>query len=321
MKAAKEFLDSLSDDQRAAATRPFDDDAQRRTWFYWPSPRVGLSLGDMSAEQAKAAHHLVADVISRSAVAKVHAIIGLEHVLDEIEGREGSRRGLPRDPALYYLTIFGEPSQDEPWSFRFEGHHVSIHITMLGEDVRCTPFFLGANPAIVRHGERIVTRPLGEEEDAAREFMHSLFWTQQDHALVSDDAPDDILTVNAPALDELPNGGGLPASGLASRQLRLLEDLIAVYVERMRSDVAGREMDRIRAAGLEKVVFAWAGSLERGERHYYRVTGPTFLAEYDNTQDDANHIHAVWRDLERDFGGDLLRAHVAHENTMAKPAE
>jgi hypothetical protein len=314
MESAREFLASLSDEQRALCVRLLEDESERRTWFYWPAPRAGLSLGDMTAEQAKAAHHLVADFLSRPAVAKVHAIIGLEHVLDEIEGREGSRRGLPRDPALYYLTIFGEPSDSAPWSFRFEGHHVSIHIALHGEEIRCTPFFLGANPAIVRHGDRTVTRPLAEEEDAARDLMRSLFWTQQDHALVSEDAPDDILTVNVPRMDALPNGGGLPASGMAPRQLRALEELVAVYAERMRPDIAGREMDRIRSAGLGNLVFAWAGSLERGARHYYRITGPTFLAEYDNTQDDANHVHAVWRDLERDFGGDILRAHIARDH-------
>jgi hypothetical protein len=310
---ALELLDSLTDDQRRDAQLPLDDDAERRTWFYWPSSRRGLALGAMTSEQAKHTHHLVADVLSRTAVAKVNAIIGLENVLDEIEERQGSRRGLPRDPILYYLSVFGEPSATKPWSFRFEGHHVSIHITLHGDEIRCTPCFLGANPAVVRHNDRVVTRPLGEEEDAARELMRSLFWTQQDHAIVSEDAPDDILTVNSPSLDALPDGGGLPASGLVPRQRRLLEDLVAVYVERMRPDIAGREMDRLRPT-LDATVFAWAGPTERGERHYYRLTGPTLLIEYDNTQDDANHIHAVWRDLERDFGGDILRAHVARDH-------
>jgi hypothetical protein len=312
--AASEFLALRDHDQREAATRPLEDESERRTWAYWPAPRAGLALGAMSPDQQKLAHHVVADVLSRQAYAKVHAIIALERVLDEIEERHGSRRGLPRDPALYYLTIFGSPSASEPWSFRFEGHHVSLHIAVAPDEIRCTPCFLGSNPAVVRHNDRVVTRPLGEEEDVARDLIASLDDTQRARAVIEPDAPDDILTTNLPKLDELPNGGGLLALDMGTEQRALLETLVSVYIERMRSDVAGAEMDRLRAAGLDGITFAWAGSQERGERHYYRLTGPTFLAEYDNTQDNANHVHAVWRDLERDFGQDLLRAHLARHH-------
>src|SRR5439155_26089898 len=133
-----------SDDQVLLATSKLEDDAERRRWYYWPSPRHGLSLAAMTSEQAKRAHHLVADVLSRPAVAKVHAIIGLEHVLGEIEERQGSPGGLPRDPALYYLTIFGSPTHHQPWSFRFEGHHVPLHIAVHGEEIACPPNFPGA---------------------------------------------------------------------------------------------------------------------------------------------------------------------------------
>jgi hypothetical protein len=311
---ARAFLESLSDEQLPLATRTLEDDAERRRWYYWPSPRHGLPLGAMTPEQAKQTHHLVADVLSRPAVAKVHAIIGLEHVLDEIEERQGSGRGLPRDPALYYLTIFGSPSHHEPWSFRFEGHHVSLHVAIRGDEIVCAPNFLGANPAVVRHRGHIVTRPLGEEEDVARELLASLDDSQRAAAIVSPDAPNDILTMNAPRVEQVPNGGGLAVSGMGAQARTGVEELLAVFVERMRAEVAGREMDRLRDAGLERIVFAWAGSTEPGQRHYYRLTGPTFLVEYDNTQDNANHVHAVWRDLERDFGGDLLRLHVVRDH-------
>ena len=311
------LLESLSDDQVLLATSKLEDDVERRTWAYWPSPRHGLPLGAMTPEQAKRTHHLVADVLSRPAVAKVHAIIGLEHVLDEIEERQGGRRGLPRDPALYYLTIFGSPSHHQPWSFRFEGHHVSLHISIRGDEITCTPNFLGANPAVVRHGGRIVTRPLGEEEDVARDLLGSLDDAQRARAIVAPDAPGDILTMNLPRLEKLPNGSGVVARDMGAAQRALLEQLVAVYVERMRPDVAAREMDRLRAAGMQEITFAWAGSADPGKRHYYRLTGPTFLAEYDNTQDNANHVHAVWRDLERDFGEDLLRLHLAHDHRGA----
>jgi hypothetical protein len=300
MNAAAELLASLSEEQRSKAIRRLEDESERRTWFYWPAPRAGLPLGDMTAEQRKLANHVVADVMSRTGLAKVQAIMALEHVLDEIEDRQGSRRGLPRDPALYYVTFFGEPSAAGPWSFRFEGHHVSLHVAVRGDDVSCTPCFLGANPAVVRHRERVVTRPLGEEEDAARDLLEAA----GERAIVSPDAPDDILTVNAAKLDHLPGADGV-------RVGREAEELMAVYVERMRPDIASREMDRLRG---EPMVFAWAGSTQRGERHYYRLTGRTFLAEYDNTQDDANHVHAVWRDLERDFGADVLWQHVARDH-------
>ena len=307
---ACEFVTLLSDEQKDLACLPLDDEVERRTWFYWPAARRGLPLGAMSGEQAKAAHCLVADVLSRMGVAKVHAIIALEQVLDEIENRQGSGRGLPRDPALYYLTIFGAPSEDDSWSLRFEGHHVSINVAVSGGEIACTPAFLGANPATLTHGTRVVTRPLGEEEDAGRELVTSLYRGQLTDALISDDAPDDILTTNLPKIDRLP-AEGLSAGELGTKQLSLLEQLIAVYVGRLRPEVASREMTRIREDGLERLTFAWAGSLEPGQRHYYRVAGRTFLIEYDNTQDDANHIHAVWRDLERDFGGDVLRRHIA----------
>jgi hypothetical protein len=311
---ARAFLDSLTDEQIPLATSRLEDDAERRRWYYWPSPRHGLPLGAMTPEQAKSAHHLVADVLSRPGVAKVHAIIGLEHVLDEIEERQGSRRGLPRDPALYNLTIFGSPSHHEPWSFRFEGHHVSLHIAIRGDEIACTPNFLGANPAVVRHRDRIVTRPLGEEEDVARDLLTSLDDAQRAQAIVSRDAPDDIFTMNAPRVEEIPNGGGLLVGGMGAQQRSLVEELLSVYVERMRAEVAGREMDRFRNAGFDRLTFAWAGSTETGQRHYYRLTGPTFLVEYDNTQDNANHVHAVWRDLERDFGKGVLSAHLARDH-------
>lgn len=311
--AARSFLDALTDEQRAAAVLPFEDETERRTWFYWPAPRQGLSLRSMGAEQQMLAHQLVADALSPHAFAKVEAIISLEWVLDEIEGRTGSRRGLPRDSLLYYVTVFGDPVNDAPWSFRFEGHHVSLHLTIAGEDIAFTPSFLGANPATVRHGDRIVARPLAEEEDVARELLRSLDADQRSRAVVSPDAPDDIVTMNAPSVDELPSGG-VSASDMGADQQRLLTELVSVYVERARAEVAGRELDRLVQAGLERITFAWAGSEAPGERHYYRLAGPTFLVEYDNTQDDANHAHAVWRDLERDFGADLLRSHLRDEH-------
>jgi hypothetical protein len=176
--------------------------------------------------------------------------------------------------------------------------------------VSSTPLFLGSNPATVWHDGRVILRPLGEEEDVARELLDSLDDAQRAIAIVDTDAPDDILTSNLPALDAIP-GGGLPAGHMGAEQVVLLERLVDVYVSRLPSDLAAREHDRV---DQRQLAFAWAGSTRRGELHYYRVSGPTFLIEYDNTQDNANHVHAVWRDLERDFGTDLLREHVSRDH-------
>ena len=97
-------------------------------------------------------------------------------------------------------------------------------------------------------------------------------------------------------------------------QRGLLERLIGEYAHNLRHELAEQELDRIRSADMGKVRFAWAGTLEVGRPHYYRITGPTFVIEYDNTQNDANHVHTVWHDRERDFGHDLLKEHYDHKH-------
>lgn len=304
-QAAGELLGALEGEGREKLMRPFSDEAERRTWYYWPSARKGLPLGEMGARQQTAAFRLLASGLSLTAYAKATAIVALERVLDELEGR---RLDGVRDPALYHVTVFGDPAGDA-WGWRLDGHHVCLHYTVVGDEVACAPLFLGANPAEVRREGRVVSRPLGEEEDAARALLKGLEGDRRRRAVVDSSAPDDILTRNRPELGELPPAG-LPAAEMGAAERRLVEELVAVYVERMPPATAGRELDRVAAAGWERVVFAWAGSAEPGGRHYYRLLGPTFLIEYDNTQNDANHIHAVWRDRERDYGADLLRAHL-----------
>jgi hypothetical protein len=309
-EALRAFVDSLDDGQRVEAVLPFGDEAERRTWAYWPMPRKGLPLRRMDDAQRTLAFDVVSAATSAQAYAKVNSIVALERVLDRIE-EAGWREA--RDPSLYFLSVFGEPDGPTPWGVRFEGHHVSFHLTVIDSEIATTPCFLGANPATVWHGDRVVSRPLAEEEDVARELLCSLDDGQRARAVVSDEAPDDILTSNLPVIEDMP-GGGLALGDLGAGQRATAELLIDVYLERMPQDVAGAERDRLREGGLDRIAFAWAGSVDVGERHYYRLAGPAFLIEYDNTQDDANHAHAVWRDRERDFGTDLLREHLLRDH-------
>ena len=304
--AAAGFLASLDAGQRARAQLDFGDTAERENWHYIPRPRAGLALKDMDPGHREHAFALVASGLSPAARAKVESIIALEEILGEMEGPD---RRFARDPGLYYITVFGTPGA-ELWGWRFEGHHVSLNYTLVeGRRIGPMPIFLGANPAQVRHGEKEGQRALKEEEDLGRELVHALDGEQKRVAIISAEAPPDIVTRNLAHVRGEVESRGLSGARMNSAQRQLLRALVEVYIGRLPAEVAAVEMGKLEKAELGKSCFAWAGTEERGGPHYYRIQGPTFLAEYDNTQNDANHIHAVWRDLENDFAEDLLRRH------------
>lgn len=304
--AATELLASFSPDQRARAVLDFEDE-ERENWHYIPRDRTGLSLKEMDSRQRGLTQNLVATGLSSAAFRRANTIIELEPILGEIEG-EG--RKFARDPGLYFVTLFGTPGGEGTWGWRFEGHHVSLNNTVLdGELISASPVFFGANPAEVRHGARDGLRALKEEEETARALLNDLDGEQRRQAVVAREAPSDILTRAVPHVRGEVKAEGLAGADMNAGQLQQLKDLVAVYVDRLPEAVAALEHARLEGADYAKAHFAWAGSAERGKGHYYRVQGPVFVAEYDNTQNDANHIHAVWRDLQKDFGEDLLKAH------------
>ncbi len=306
--AADAFLQALSADQRSKAQLDFFDEAERKNWHYVPRDRQGLSIREMDEHQRSLAQRLVASGVSEHGYDKIQTIISLEEVLAHIEG---AGRRFPRDPQLYYVSIFGSPGSDVPWGWRFEGHHVSLNYTLIdGVLVGPTPLFFGSNPAQVRHGEREGLRALKEEEDLGRQLLHELDGTQRAQAIIATDAPADILTTNVPHVGDEVHAEGLAGADMSESQRQVLRALVEVYVGRLPEACAKEALARVEEAGWGAAHFAWAGSEEVGGPHYYRVQGAIYLAEYDNTQNDANHIHAVWRDLERDFGEDALRRHL-----------
>jgi len=302
-EAARHLLAALSPDQRTAARFPFGD-PHRCAWHYTPGERRGVSLAEMGREPAKAVHGLLGRAVSRSTHTRVAAISGLEDVLDE---SEGGQRG--RHAGDYWTSIFGEPGADA-WGWRFEGHHVSINVTVAGDEVSATPCFLGANPAtVIDEGGRTVSRPLAPEEDVAAALFVSLDGGQRDRAVVSPEAPVDILSGEQPELwrgEALGWPGGLPATALRPDQVALLLDLAAVYVNRLVDNLAEPVLARLER-DLPAFRFTWAGpGPAAGQPHYYRVDGPRFLVEFDNRQSGANHVHSIWREPGGDFGARLL---------------
>lgn len=310
--AAGQFLGSLTPEQRAKAAFAFGSDDRLR-WHFIPNetfPRRGLMLKDMTEAQRRLAHDLLRTGLSARGYSKVTTIIQLEDVLKVVEA--GGR--FARNKEEYFVSIFGTPGAKGAWGWRVEGHHVSVRFTItdgsVAGPVASAPMFLGSNPADVRDGPQKGTRVLGEEEDAARALVQALTPEQQKTAIISATAPNDILTMNKNDITPLA-AEGILYSALQPAQQAMLVRLLEVYTATMEADVAAERMAVARRGGLEQLRFAWAGGTARGEKHYYRVQGPTFLIEFDNTQNDGNHVHSVWRDFTGDFGRDVLRDHLA----------
>lgn len=301
-QAANNFLVALTDEQRSKTVFELKSD-ERVNFHFVPRARNGLPFKEMTPAQKHLAHALLNSVLSHRGFYKVTTLMSVEQVLFELENNAAYR-----DADLYYVTIFGTPGKDV-WGWRIEGHHLSMNFTVRGDTVLATtPSFIGVNPAEVQRGPRKGLRVLAVEEDLGRQLAKSLDETQRKLGIFSTTAPRDILTGAARKVKPL-EPEGLPATQLTSEQRELLKRLLQEYIHRHRSEIAEADRKRIEAAGWQNITFAWAGGLEPGQEHYYRIQGPTFLIEYDNTQNNANHIHTVWRDFDNDFGDDALRKH------------
>ena len=363
-EAAAAWLDVLDPGQRRTASGavPADDvsDAERRRWFYTPTDHGGLTCHEQRPAQQRAAMRLVATGLSTPAYVTVATVMGLENVLDHAEGfRVLFDRERGRDPGLYYLRVFGEPSGPGPWGWRFGGHHVSLNnLVVNGELVSTTPCFLGADPATSPLLGGAVNRPLARVEDLARDLVRSLPAGLAERAVLLPHAPSDIVTANRTQVSEgdrviplsgvwrderFPDPGeqatlqtlsnaideaagysdddhmavaytqapkGVAAAELDGEQRELLRALLGTYLDRVPPEVSPRARYDDDAE-LDTVHMAWAGPLEPGAPHYYRVQGPQLLLEWDNTQRGANHAHSVWRDPDTDFGHDVLARHRA----------
>ncbi|HLH00265.1 MAG TPA: DUF3500 domain-containing protein [Bryobacteraceae bacterium] len=302
-ESAKAFLASLTPEQRAQATFPLQN-GERFDWHYIPKPRNGLALRDMTPAQKQLAHALLAAGLSQRGYIKATTIMSLDEVLRIMENGKGPRR----DPEGYFFTIFGEPSETGNWGYRIEGHHISQNFTVVNGKVQDAPSFFGSNPAEVLDGPRKGLRALAREDDLGREFIASLAPEQKKAAVTSKEAPKDILTEASrkAALNGQPSG--LEATKLNAQQRELLNNLLDEYVNNVPEQVAQLRHEQIKKAG-NNIYFAWAGGEKYRDPHYYRIQTAAFLIEFDDTQDNANHIHSVWRDFEGDFGLDLLKEH------------
>lgn len=302
------LIESTTESQRKKLCIPFESE-KRFDWSYLPAysvPRNGLALKEMTVGQRELVGQLLAVSLSESGYQKVKLIMSLEEILASLENNSG------RDPGLYFVSIFGSPSGEAPWAWQLDGHHLSLHFTVVNGEVAYTPRFLGANPAEVKQGPRQGLRVLNREEDLAFELLRSLTAGQLDKAVFSEGTftDRDIATKNAAKVDPL-QPTGILLKELTAEQQRLLWAIVDEYLSVMPEKDAGKRKSQIAANDPETIRFGWAGSRQLGAPHYYRIQGPTFLIEFDNSQGRGNHIHSVWRDFDGDFGRDLIREHYA----------
>ena len=305
--AAADFLATLEPAQKIKAMLPFNGD-ERENFHFTPRDRAGLPLKEMTDAQRDAAMKLLDSAVSEKAKLKITQIMTLEGVLAEIE-----KDPVKRDPGKYGVIIFGTPGDLKGWGWRFEGHHLSFNLTFVGGKSSVTPTFLGSNPGEVREGKHKGLRVLAAEEDLARTLVTTLVAAGKSTVIFGDKPPGEIITAEnrtATALEPV----GVLASDMTDAQRTALLTLIAEYTGRYRSEVAATDMDQIKAAGIEKVRFGWAGGTQPGEAYYYRIQGPSFIMEACNVQNQANHVHAAWRSFNGDFGHDILREHLSGDH-------
>jgi len=304
--AAHAFLDTLSPDLQDQATFEFDSDV-RKDWHFFPKERVGVSWKEMSVPQRRAAHALLRSTLSSKGYLKAISIMQLEAILQELEG--GPEVAGHRDPEKYWFSIFGDPVAGEDWGWRVEGHHLSVNVTASsGSIIATTPLFLGANPAEVPIGTMAGTRVLGDVEDLARRLVLSMEEEMRSRAIIDVVAPREVITVPEHAID-VGQPVGVRLNQMTGPQKRLLRQLIRELATTFRPEIANPTLAEIREQGGDQIYFAWAGGLSPDEGHYYRIHGASFVVEYDNTQNDVNHVHAVWHSLQNNFGLDTLSRH------------
>ena len=306
--AAEALLSNLTHDQKHKCMFEFDN-MDRFDWHFTPRQRPGLAWEDMTQLQRSLGSELLKSGISDIGFNKAMEIMDLENVLRVLENRGDDDR--MRHPELYYFTFFGTPDNEGAWGWRFEGHHISLNFTIIDNQMVVTPSFFGANPARIPSGPNEGKRVLASEEDLARALVLSLSDDQQELAITSKTAPPDLIDGAISQVDVRHSPEGIPVLDLSASQLRMFEKLVDVYLEKLNEKERKLYQAEIDSSGWKGVHFCWKGGLNVGDGHYYRIQGPELWIEYDNTQNNNNHIHSIFRGIHGDFGRDILKDHYA----------
>lgn len=309
---AVDFIQSLNAEQKKKVLFPFYR-LSGHSWHFFPASQSkpdGFAMKDLDENQKQKLLALLQAYLSTKGYAKTKNIMDLEYVLKELNPTQTSRI-----PENYFVAIYGTPHTDSAWGWSFHGHHVALNFTVVKNKIAFAPFFFGTNPAEIKEGPKKGTRVIKEEEEIAFELVNSFSKEQLQKAMIQQKAFDEIITLNATRVEALPQTG-ICITELTSPQKSILNKLIGAYLSAMPPQLAAMRINKMEKEDLNAIYFGWAGATKKGEGHYYRIQGKTFLIEFDNTQTNANHIHTVWREFNGDFGRDLLTEHhkTAHQH-------
>jgi len=302
--AAQRFLDTLEPGMQA---KYLFQDAERGNFHFFPVSRRGVSLKDLKEGQRHLALALMSATLSHVGNQKALTIMSLGDYLKETD----KSPNVHRDSDQYHITIFGTPAATGTWGYRFEGFHLSFNVTIVGGRwISVTPSFIGAIPATVPDGPRKGLQVLWQETELGRALAESLTAEQRKTGFgkIPDFLTETVggfVTGNQRKLQP-GTPRGLAAAEMTAEQRETLMKLVRAHIGRIRKELADQDLARIERAGTAKIHFQWAGGLKPGEPHHYLIQGPTFLIEYDNTQDGANHVHCIYRDFANDFGDALV---------------
>jgi hypothetical protein len=322
-QTASQFLSTLNTEELARTTYSFDD-SLRFKWTNLPvglAARPGIQYGSISDKSRMAFHRVLSSVLSSQGYLKTTSIMQLDDILNTLyqqafdKGEINQKmlkqmQGLKWAYGNYYISVWGEPSDQEPWGLNFGGHHLALNLTCRGNEVVMSPYFVGTDPAEVKSAKYAGLRVLSKEEDYGFMLINSLSEKQKAVAVLKQAVPKDIITTPQSS-QRITSYYGIPAAQLDEAQQTLLKLVIQEYVHNFEHQKAHQFFDKIMQSGIDKIYFAWIGSFENDKPHYYIINGPDFLIEYDNVgfQNDGNHIHAILREKGNDFGADLLKQH------------
>lgn len=317
------FLKTLNIDESKKTVYNFND-SLRFKWTNLPIglvPRPGIAYGSLSDQSRMAFHRVLSAMLSSQGYLKTTSIMQLDDILNTLyqtmfdekkidQKMLTQMQNLKWDHGNYYISVWGKPDTKNPWGLNFGGHHMALSLTSDGKNTSMSPYFIGTDPSEVKFGKYAGLRVLSKEEDYGFLLINSFTDTQKTAAILKENVPKDIIT-SPQGKQRITSYYGIAAKEFNETQKAIFKILIQEYVHNFEHQKAHQLFDKIMQSGIEKVYFAWIGSIDNNKPHYYIINGPDFLIEYDNVgfQNDGNHIHAILREKGSDFGEDILKNH------------